>query len=241
MRTGSFTSFILRRGRAAHRGGVSRNHARRRRRSQALAQKALASEEALKKLEALVHPLVRRAEWRLLLAEQDKGADLVVVEVPLLFETGAQTLFDAIIVVSAPAEAQRERMAARPGMTPEKFEAIVARQWPDAVKRERADFVVDTGVPLEDTYRQIDAVLEEIATKAAAGLSALGRSPRRLTPQAKDFAAKRSRRAKVSCTGGVLPLGGASRDGVSAKLTPEALKNPACDRRCDLIDRRHKL
>ncbi|MGO9983359.1 MAG: dephospho-CoA kinase [Rhodomicrobium sp.] len=131
----------------------------------ALAQRALASDEALKKLEALVHPLVRRTEWRLLLAEQDKGADLVVVEVPLLFETGAQTLFDAVIVVSAPAEAQRARMAARPGMTPEKFEAIVARQLPDAVKRERADYVVDTGVPLEDTYRQIDAVLEEVAQR----------------------------------------------------------------------------
>ncbi|MGO9544751.1 MAG: dephospho-CoA kinase [Rhodomicrobium sp.] len=131
----------------------------------ALAQIALSSEEALKKLEALVHPLVRRTEWRLLLAEQDKGADLVVVEVPLLFETGAQTLFDAVIVVSAPAEAQRARMAARPGMTPEKFEAIVARQLPDAVKRERADYVVDTGVPLEETYRQIDAVLEEVAQR----------------------------------------------------------------------------
>ncbi|MGO8952666.1 MAG: dephospho-CoA kinase [Rhodomicrobium sp.] len=130
---------------------------------QALAQKVLSSEEALKKLEALVHPLVRRAEWRLLLAEQDKGAELVVVEVPLLFETMAHTLFDAIIVVSAPAEVQRERIAARLGMTPEKFEAIIARQWPDAVKREKADFVVDTGVPLEDTYRQIDGVLERIA------------------------------------------------------------------------------
>ncbi len=128
----------------------------------ALAQIALCSEEALKKLEALVHPLVRRTEWRLLLAEQDKGADLVVVEVPLLFETGAQSLFDAVIVVSAPAEAQRARMAQRAGMTPEKFEAIAARQLPDAVKRERADYVVDTGVPLEETYRQIDAVLEKI-------------------------------------------------------------------------------
>ncbi|MGO9171036.1 MAG: dephospho-CoA kinase [Rhodomicrobium sp.] len=132
---------------------------------QALAQRALSSEEELKKLEALVHPLVRRTEWRLLLAEQDKGADLVIVEVPLLFETAAHHLFDAIIVVSAPAEAQRERVAARPSMTPEKFEAIVARQWPDAVKREKADFVVDTGVPLEDTYRQIDAVVEEISKR----------------------------------------------------------------------------
>jgi dephospho-CoA kinase len=129
---------------------------------QRLAQKVLASEEALKKLEALVHPLVRHTEWRLLLAEQDKGAELVIVEVPLLFETEAHALYDAVIVVSAPADIQRERIAARPGMTPEKIEAIIARQWPDALKRERADFVVDTGVPLEDTYRQIDAVVEEI-------------------------------------------------------------------------------
>jgi dephospho-CoA kinase len=129
---------------------------------QALAHRVLSSDEALKKLEALVHPLVRRTEWRLLLAEQDKGADLVIVEVPLLFETAAQHLFDAVIVVSAPAEAQRERVAARLGMTPERFEAISARQWPDAAKREKADFVVDTGVPLEETYRQIDAVLGEL-------------------------------------------------------------------------------
>lgn len=128
----------------------------------ALAQKVLASEEALKKLEAIIHPLVRRAEWRLLLTEQDKGADLVIVEVPLLFETGGHHLYDAVIVVSAPAEAQRQRIAARPGMTAEKLEAIIARQWPDAIKREKADFVVDTGVPLEETYRQVDAVLEEI-------------------------------------------------------------------------------
>ena len=98
----------------------------------------------------------------MLLAEQDKGAELVIVEVPLLFETEAHPLYDAVIVVSAPAAIQRDRIAARPGMTPEKIEAIIARQWPDARKRERADFVVDTGVPLEDTYRQIDAVVEEI-------------------------------------------------------------------------------
>jgi dephospho-CoA kinase len=129
---------------------------------QALARQALASEDALKKLEAIVHPLVRRAELRLLMAEQDKGADLVVVEVPLLFETAARSFFDAVIVVSAPAAAQHERVFSRPGMTPEKFQAILARQWPDSRKREQADFVVDTGVPYEGTYRQIDAVLEEI-------------------------------------------------------------------------------
>ena len=132
---------------------------------QLLAQKVLGSEEALKKLEAIVHPLVRSAEWRLLFAAHQAGARLVIVEVPLLFEIDAQALFDAVIVVSAPEKAQRERVTARPGMTPGKFEAILARQWPDARKRECADFVVDTGVPLEETCRQIDAVVEEIGKR----------------------------------------------------------------------------
>ncbi len=131
----------------------------------ALAEKVLASKEALKKLEAIVHPLVRRSEWQLILAEHDKGADLTILEVPLLFETASHVLFDAIIVVSAPPGVQRERMTTRPGMTIEKFEAIAARQWPDTIKRARADFVVDTGVALEDTYRQIDAVVTEILKK----------------------------------------------------------------------------
>lgn len=127
-----------------------------------LAARVLASNADFKKLEALIHPLVRAKEWNFLLRHQDKGVDLAVLEIPLLFETGSHTLFDAIVVVSAPVEAQRERLLARPGMSIEKFEAIIARQWPDAVKRDKADFVVDTGVPLEDTHRQIDAVLEEI-------------------------------------------------------------------------------
>lgn len=128
----------------------------------ALSGQVLASKDALKKLEAIIHPLVRAAEWRFLLGQQDRGSDLAVLEIPLLFETAAHTLFDAIIVVSAPAGTQRERLMGRPGMTVEKLEAIVARQWPDEIKREKADFVVDTGVPLEDTHRQIDAVLGEI-------------------------------------------------------------------------------
>ncbi len=128
----------------------------------ALAEKVVASESAFKKLEAIVHPLVRSAEWRFLLKQQDRGADLSFLEIPLLFETASHALFDAIVVVSAPADIQRARIMARPGMTIEKFEAIVARQWPDAAKREKADFVVDTGVLLEDTYSQIDAVVRDI-------------------------------------------------------------------------------
>jgi dephospho-CoA kinase len=129
---------------------------------EALSKAVLGSAEALKKLEAIVHPLVRRTEWRILLKEQDKGADLALIEVPLLFETRAESFYDAVIVVSAPEQMQRARLMARPGMTAEKVEAILARQWPDDLKRAKADFVVDTGAPLEDTHRQIDAVVEEI-------------------------------------------------------------------------------
>ncbi len=128
----------------------------------ALAAKVLASPIELKKLEAIIHPRVRAAEWGFLLDEHDKGSDLAILEIPLLFETAPHALFDAIIVVSAPPEAQRARLMARPGMTGEKLDALIARQLPDAEKRAKADYVVDTGVPQEDTYRQIDAVLQEI-------------------------------------------------------------------------------
>jgi dephospho-CoA kinase len=131
----------------------------------ALAERVVGSPDALKKLEAIVHPLVRRAEWRFLLKEQDKGAELAILEIPLLFETGADKLLDAVIVVSAPADAQRERLLQRPGMTGEKLDAILARQWPDVRKRQLADFVVDTGLALEDTHRQIDAAIKEILKK----------------------------------------------------------------------------
>jgi dephospho-CoA kinase len=128
----------------------------------ALATKVLASPNELKKLEAIIHPLVRAAEWGFLLDEHDKGSDLAVLEIPLLFETAPNALFDAVIVVSASPGVQRARLMARPGMTDEKIDALIARQLPDADKRAKADFVVDTGAPLEDTYRQIDAVLREI-------------------------------------------------------------------------------
>ena len=128
----------------------------------ALASKVLSSPIELKKLEAIIHPRVRAAEWGFLLEEQDKGVDLAVLEIPLLFETAPHALFDAIIVVSAPPDVQRARLMTRPGMTDEKLDALVARQLPDSDKRAKADFVVDTGVPLEDTYRQIDAILREI-------------------------------------------------------------------------------
>lgn len=118
-----------------------------------------------KRLEEIVHPLVRDAERSFLHAERARGAKLAVLEIPLLFETAADKLVDVTIVVSAPAEVQRRRVVdERPGMTEERFQALLERQMPDAEKRRRAHFVVDTGVSLAETYAEIDAVLVKLAT-----------------------------------------------------------------------------
>jgi dephospho-CoA kinase len=133
----------------------------------ALGRQVLGSPAQIAKLEAIVHPLVRQRQWAFLEAEHDRGADLAVLEIPLLFETAPPELFDAVMVVSAPEAVQRERLLAREGMTAEKLDAILARQMPDAGKRARADYVVDTGRPLPDTLAQIDAVLTEAAKRPA--------------------------------------------------------------------------
>lgn len=118
--------------------------------------------EAIKRLEAIVHPLVRKAQAKFLQANLVAGADIVVLDIPLLFESAGAALFDKIVVVSASAEVQRERVLVRPGMTAEKFEALLARQVPDAEKRARADFVIDTGGALEATREQVRAVLDAL-------------------------------------------------------------------------------
>ena len=100
--------------------------------------------EALRRLEALVHPLVAAEKRRWLAAQAAAGQALVVLDVPLLFETGAEAQCDAVAVVSAPAEQQRQRALARPGMSEEKLGAMLQRQVADAEKRRRADFVIDT-------------------------------------------------------------------------------------------------
>ena len=122
-------------------------------------------DEAFARLEAIIHPLVRAAERAFLTAEHDKGARFAVLEVPLLYETGADKMVDGVIVVSADAATQRARVLARPSMTPEKFETILARQLGDAEKRARADFVVDTTGPVTDTQAQIDQILQELALR----------------------------------------------------------------------------
>ncbi len=120
--------------------------------------------EALEKLEAIVHPLVGAHRIGFFEKAQADGHDIVVLDVPLLYETGGQKNVHKVVVVSAPADVQRERVLARPGMTPEKFEAILARQLPDAEKRARADFVVDTGKGLQAAHDQVRDILTLLRT-----------------------------------------------------------------------------
>ena len=122
-----------------------------------LARRVLASPDELAALEAIVHPAVHAARARFLLQHSDAPA--LLFDIPLLFETGGHEAFDKVIVVSAPASVQRERVLARPGMTPEKLDAILARQMPDEEKRRRADFVVDTGTDLSTTEDQVCDIL----------------------------------------------------------------------------------
>ena len=121
--------------------------------------------EALKKLEAIVHPLYRRAERDFLAAGQAAGNDIVVLDVPLLFETGGAARVDAVVVATAPAEMQQARLLAREGMTLEKFLALLEKQMPDAEKRAKADFLVDTSKGFDSAREQVRAIL-----KAAANL-----------------------------------------------------------------------
>jgi dephospho-CoA kinase len=125
-----------------------------------------ADESAFKTLEAIVHPLVRQMEREFLAAAAKRGNDVVVLDIPLLFETGGRRRMDAVVVVSAPKEVQRQRVLSRSGMTPEKFEAIHARQVPDAEKRVQADFVIETGKGLEHAYEQVKRVAAELRRRA---------------------------------------------------------------------------
>lgn len=119
--------------------------------------------EALARLEAIVHPLVRAEERAFLEKARRSGASVAVLDVPLLLETGGEGRYDAVVVITAPAEVQRKRVLARPGMTEEKFAAILARQIPDAEKRRRAHFLVDTSRGLVAAERQVRSILNAVA------------------------------------------------------------------------------
>ena len=118
---------------------------------------------ALARLEAIVHPAVRAERHEFLL--EHAGAPLVVFDIPLLFEKGGIEEVNAVLVVSAPAEVQRARVLARPGMTPERFAEILALQLPDAEKRTRADYVIDTGCPIGATEAAVAALVEKLTQR----------------------------------------------------------------------------
>lgn len=127
-----------------------------------LGQRVIGNTDAIRKLETIVHPLVRADADAFLARNRAAGAKLAVLDIPLLFETGGRDRVDKVVVVSAPADIQRARVLARPGMTPEKFEAILARQVPDAEKRRLADFVVDTGAGMEAARHSVKQIIEAL-------------------------------------------------------------------------------
>jgi dephospho-CoA kinase len=124
-----------------------------------LAQAVLGDPAALARLEAIVHPLVRREELRFIDEAGKTGAPVAVLDIPLLFETGRDSLVDAVVVVSAPPDIQRARVFERPGMTEEKFRALLAKQMPDEEKRRRADFIVDSSGSYDSARAQVHAIL----------------------------------------------------------------------------------
>jgi dephospho-CoA kinase len=128
-----------------------------------LGARVFGDDAAMKRLEAIVHPLVRARETAFLDEARAAGAPVVVLDIPLLYETGAEGRVDAIAVVSAPESVQRARVLARPGMTEEKFAAILSRQMPDSLKRRRADYVIDTGRGIEAAREQVAALLGTLA------------------------------------------------------------------------------
>ena len=129
-----------------------------------LAAMVLGHDAALARLEAVVHPMVAAARDRFLAEAQARGAKVVLLDVPLLFETKGERHCDAVVVVSAPAGVQRLRAFERPGMTEEKFAALLAKQMPDAEKRRRADFIVDSSQGFDHARDQVQEILRRVAT-----------------------------------------------------------------------------
>merc|ERR1711957_981543 len=128
----------------------------------------------LKKVEAVVFPLVDIEREKFVQNNRQQGEPVIVFDIPLLFERGAEKICDTVVVVSTTAEKQRERVLARPGMVEAKFEAILAKQVPDAVKRSKADRIFDTGVTLEETQAEVAAFVEECRAQVRAENEELG-------------------------------------------------------------------
>ncbi|MER9213994.1 dephospho-CoA kinase [Mesorhizobium sp. M0663] len=133
----------------------------------ALAERVLGDAAALKRLEAIIHPLVRADADAFLAEHRAAGALLAVLDIPLLFETGGRNRVDKVVVVTAPPEVQRARVLARPGMNEEKLASILARQVSDAEKRRRADFVIDTGQGFDAARAAVKAIIAELVVDKA--------------------------------------------------------------------------
>jgi dephospho-CoA kinase len=128
-----------------------------------LSKHVLGDPEAIRRLEGIIHPLVRADADAFLVRHKAAGAKIALLDIPLLFETGGRGRVDKVVVVTAPADLQRERVLARSGMTKEKFAAILAKQVPDAEKRAMADFIVDTSHGLDAARRQVETIIERLA------------------------------------------------------------------------------
>ena len=155
---------------AAQDGGIDRR---------ALGAQVFHDAAALKRLETILHPLVRREALRFLARQQRLGAAVAVLDIPLLYETGGEGLCDAVVVVTAPAWLQAQRVLRRPGMTPETFAAIKAKQLPDTIKRRRADVLVQTGLGKGETLRRLRSI-----ARLASGRKGQAWPPRQGRPQA---------------------------------------------------------
>jgi dephospho-CoA kinase len=129
-----------------------------------LSKRVLSDNSALATLEAAIHPLLRSRELRFLADARASHASFAILDIPLLFETGGKDRVDGVIVVTAEPAEQEKRVLARPGMTVEKFRAILARQVPDAAKRQHADFVIDTGRGMQDARRQVEEIAGQIGS-----------------------------------------------------------------------------
>jgi dephospho-CoA kinase len=128
-----------------------------------LSQRLIGKPEAIEQLESIVHPLVRAESDRFMREQAARNARVVVLDIPLLFETGGENKVDAVVVVSAPREVQRARVLSRPGMTAERLDALLARQMSDAEKRSRAHFVVDSSRTYDSARAQVHGILRAVA------------------------------------------------------------------------------
>ena len=137
-----------------------------------LGRHVLKDADKLKQLEAIVHPLAGAGQHAFLAAAKNQGAAIAVLDIPLLFETGGDGFVDCVVVVSAPFDIQKQRVLARPGMSEERFMDILAKQMPDEDKRDKADFIVDSSISIEDARAQVHAILNSVKGREGSALSA---------------------------------------------------------------------